>query len=113
MNYYAIVDQNKKIIQLFGWGDNRLLPAGYPHSEGTNIVEIPEKFAKEMQEKWQDSAPYIKDISAAMDSSKGYSEYFSDMPREKTEASPKFTVEDLQKQIADLQTQIKEMKANG
>ena len=111
MNYYAIVDQNKKIIQLFGWGDNRLLPAGYPHAEGTNIIGIPQNFAEEIQSKWQDTDVYIKDIKVLMDSTKDYTEYFTDVTKEVQQASP--TMEDLQRQIADLQSQVEEMKANG
>lgn len=111
MNYYAIVDQNKKITQLFGWGDNRPLPADYPHPEGTNIIGIPQNFADIIQGKWQDTDIYVKEITTLMDSTKDYTEYFTDVTKEQAQVlNP---VEDLQKQIADLQTQIKEMKANG
>ena len=106
-----MVDQDKKITQLFGWGDNRPLPADYPHPEDTNIVEIPENFAETIQNKWQDIDIYVKDIGVLMDSAKNYTEYFTDVTKGQTQASN--PVEELQKQVADLQNQIKEMKANG
>ena len=111
MNYYAIVDQDKKITQLFGWGDNRPLPQDYPHPENTNIIGIPGNFAEEIQAKWQDADVYVKDIGVLMDSTKDYAEYFTDVAKEVQQTSP--TMEDLQKQVADLQSQIEEMKMNG
>ncbi|PRR84734.1 hypothetical protein [Clostridium luticellarii] len=108
MNYYAIVDTNRKIIQLFGWGDNRPLPAEYPRPENTNIIGIPQNFAEEIQGKWQDTDVYVKDITVLMDSTQDYTEYFTDVAKEVQQAGP--TMEELQKQVADLQTQIKAMQ---
>jgi hypothetical protein len=111
LKQYAIVDANNKILQVFGWGDNRVLPQDYPHPEGTNIIGVPENFAEIIQVKWQDTDVYVKDIGVLMDSTKDYGEYFTDVIKEIQQASP--TMEDLQKQMESLQAQIKAMQSNA
>ena len=111
MNYYAVVDASNKILQVFGWGDNRALPQDYPHPEGTNIIGIPENFAEKIQSKWKDTEVFVKDIGVLMDSTKDYTEYFTDVAKEIQQTSP--TMEDLQKQMESLQAQIKAMQNNA
>lgn len=100
MKYYAVVDNNKKIIKTFGWRDNRDLPSDYPKPEGTVIIGVPQNFAEEIQSKWQDTDVYVKDIGALMDSTKDYAYYFTETEKEQMEPTDP---------LAELKTQNAEM----
>lgn len=110
MSQYIFVDKTNKITALINYGKS-VLPQNYPVPENNIVLEIPTAFANIIKQKWGQVDIFVKDINTVMDSAKDYTEYFTDVTKEQTQASN--PVEELQKQVADLQNQIKEMKANG
>ena len=85
MKNYAIVDENKKIIKLFGWGDNRKLHSDYPKPDGSTVLGVPENFAENIRQKWVTVNVFVENLNALMDSTKDYAEYFTETEIEQTE----------------------------
>ena len=111
-DFVEINKDTKEVVSIFGWNDGRELPENYPIKENCIVLKVPKKLTKPLQGKWEVTKFYLKNMDAIFDSSKDYTEYFSSGTRELNTAQPS-TINDLQKQVADLQNQIKEMKANG
>lgn len=82
MNVFILVGKvNRQIFRVFNWGDNRELPENYPIPEDCVVLKISENFAEHIRTNWLTRNTYIRDINTTLDSSKNFSDYFTETER--------------------------------